>query len=81
MTTVPGAGLEGSLAGRPARLGKPEWIGTGSLDADVNRLQGDGVTVALVELDGALLGLVGIRDELRPEAAETVAALRASVCR
>lgn len=78
VTAVPGAGLQGLIAGSPARLGKAGWINAGSLDHEVQRLQEKGVTVALIELDGALLGLVGIRDELRPEAVDTVDALRAA---
>ncbi|SEP53320.1 heavy metal translocating P-type ATPase [Amycolatopsis saalfeldensis] len=76
VTAVPGAGLEGSLDGVPARLGKPGWIDPGPLSGDVARLQEDGTTVAVIEHDGTLLGLIGIRDELRPEAPDTVHALR-----
>ncbi|WP_306359942.1 cation-translocating P-type ATPase [Nocardia sp. CC227C] len=75
VTTVPGAGIEGTVGGRAARLGKPGWIPPGALAEHVDRLQDAGVTVALLEYDHTLIGLVGIRDELRPEAAETVAAL------
>jgi heavy metal translocating P-type ATPase len=76
VVTVPGAGLEGVVAGTPARLGKPDWIGAGALAAEVARLTGSGTTVAAVERGGVLLGLIGIRDELRPEAAGVVAELR-----
>ncbi|MGW5745349.1 heavy metal translocating P-type ATPase [Amycolatopsis sp. NPDC003861] len=76
--TVPGAGLEGVVAAAPARLGKPSWIGPGPLAAEVTRLEESGTTVALVEHNGILLGLIGIRDELRPEAAEVVTELRAA---
>ncbi|MEV0297446.1 heavy metal translocating P-type ATPase [Nocardia sp. NPDC050710] len=76
--TVPGAGIEGAVDARVARLGKPGWITPGALSGDVDRLQDAGVTVAVVEHDHAVIGVIGIRDELRPEAAETVAALRAA---
>ena len=36
-----------------------------------------GMTVVVVEADGRIAGVVGVRDELRPEAAETVRLLRA----
>ncbi|ASR35684.1 cadmium-translocating P-type ATPase [Prauserella marina] len=75
VSAVPGAGLEGIVEGAPARLGKPSWIAPGPLAAEVARLQDSGATVAVVEHAGAVLGLIGIRDDLRPEAAETVAAL------
>lgn len=35
-----------------------------------------GMTVVAVEADGELAGLIGIRDELRPESAETIRMLR-----
>ncbi|MFD4401276.1 heavy metal translocating P-type ATPase [Nocardia sp. NPDC058499] len=78
VTTVPGAGIEGSVDGRPARLGKPGWVTPGVLAGEVDRLQDTGVTVAVVEHDHAVIGVIGVRDELRPEAADTVAALRAA---
>ncbi|AIG74341.1 Putative cation-transporting ATPase G [Amycolatopsis japonica] len=76
VTTVPGAGVEGLVNGTPARLGKPGWITAPALDADITRLQENGTTVAVIEHDGVVLGLIGIRDELRPEAPEIVAELR-----
>ena len=78
VSTVPGAGLEGTVDGAPARLGKPGWIDAGSLRDDVTRLQDAGATVAVIEHRGTVLGIIGIRDELRPEAAETIRALRAA---
>ena len=73
---VPGQGLTGIVAGRPARLGKPGFVAVGDLTADVVRLQDAGATVVLVEHDGSVLGAVAVRDEIRPEAAEAVALLR-----
>lgn len=73
---VPGCGVEGTVDGRPARLGHPAWLDAGPLAAEAARLQENGTTVVVVEHDGEVLGVLGIRDELRPEAAETVAALR-----
>ncbi|WP_431908907.1 heavy metal translocating P-type ATPase [Amycolatopsis thermoflava] len=77
VATVPGSGVEGTVEGRPARLGKPGWINPGeALIGEVTRLQEAGTTVAVIEYDGTVLGAIGIRDELRPEATETVQALR-----
>jgi cation-transporting ATPase G len=36
----------------------------------------EGMTVVMVEADGRIAGVIGIRDELRPESAETVRLLR-----
>ncbi|MBF6277234.1 MULTISPECIES: cation-translocating P-type ATPase [Nocardia] len=76
VTAVPGAGIEGMVDGRTARLGKPGWIAACSLSGEIDRLQDAGVTVAVVEHDHTVIGVIGVRDELRPEAADTVAALR-----
>ncbi|MEU0351468.1 heavy metal translocating P-type ATPase, partial [Streptomyces sp. NPDC006237] len=75
---VTGAGLTGTIDGRPARLGRPGWIDAGPLAEDVAAMQAAGATAVLVEYDGALIGAVAVRDELRPEAAEVVARLKAS---
>ncbi len=74
---VPGAGLTGRRDGRPLRLGRPGWLSAGPLAADVARMQGAGATAVLVEDDGQVIGAIAVRDELRPEAVEVVARLRA----
>ena len=74
--TVPGAGLTGHIDGRPVRLGRPGWLEPGPLAADVERMQHAGATAVLVEQDGAVIGVVSVRDELRPEAPEVVARMR-----
>ncbi|CQD24810.1 heavy metal translocating P-type ATPase [Mycobacterium lentiflavum] len=76
VTAVPGHGLTGQLDGMTLRLGKPGWIDSGPLRSEVDRLQGAGATVVLLERDGALMAAIAVRDELRPEAAEVVTALR-----
>ena len=76
VTAVPGHGLTGRLGGTDLRLGKPGWLDAGPLAADVERLQGEGATVVLLERGGELLGAVAVRDELRPEAAEAVRRMR-----
>nr|BFF10374.1 hypothetical protein GCM10025699_16770 [Microbacterium flavescens] len=71
-----GAGLTGTVDGVPIRVGRPGWVEPGALAADVSRLQGAGATTVLVERDGAVLGAIAVRDELRPESTEVVATLR-----
>ena len=75
---VTGAGLTGIIDGRPARLGRPGWVPAGVLAGDIDRMQDGGATAVLVELDGTVIGAIAVRDELRPEAAEVIAALRGS---
>lgn len=74
--TVPGAGITGRVAGRPVRLGRPTWVDPGPLAGEVERLQRAGSTVVVVERDDRPLGLVAVRDDLRPEAADAVRDLR-----
>lgn len=76
--TVPGAGLEGRLDGRRVRLGRPGWIDAGALAPDIERMQHAGATAVLIEDDGKVIGAIGVRDELRPEAREVIARLTAS---
>ena len=73
---VPGAGLTGCLDGRTVRLGRPGWIEAGPLADRVARMQQDGATAVLVEDDATVIGAIAVRDELRPEAAQVVSALR-----
>ena len=73
---VTGNGLTGALEGLSARLGKPGFIEPAELTAAVERLQELGATVVLVELDNEFLGAIGVRDELRHEAAAAITAMR-----
>ena len=73
---VVGAGLVGRVDGQDVRLGRPAWIAPGTYVDRVTDLQRSGATVVLVELAGKVVGAVAVRDELRPEAAQTVRLLR-----
>jgi soluble P-type ATPase len=75
---VPGGGLVGRVRSVPIRLGRPGFVDPGALEPAVARLQDAGATVVLVERAGTVLGSIAVQDELRPEATETVAGLRAA---
>ncbi|MBA2811483.1 cadmium-translocating P-type ATPase [Streptomyces sp. KM273126] len=75
VTAVVGHGLRGDVNGAQVRLGRPGFIDPAHLALEVERWQGQGATVVLVERDDILLGAIAVRDELRPEAAQTVAEL------
>lgn len=68
----PGRGIVGLVDGREVRVGSPRWLDPTDLRSDADELAEAGMTVVVVETDGRVAGLIGIRDELRPEAAETV---------
>ncbi len=73
---VAGRGLVGQVDGQDARLGNPAFVAPGELAASAEALEAEGATVVVVERGGAILGLIGVRDELRPEAADAIAAIR-----
>ena len=74
---IPGHGITGSIAGRAVRVGSPRWIAPGELEPRTHEMASRGMSIVMVEVNGRVIGALGIRDELRPEAAETVAALHA----
>ncbi|WP_278314668.1 heavy metal translocating P-type ATPase [Lolliginicoccus levis] len=74
---VPGRGLTGTIDAAPARLGSPGWILLpAELQENARAWQESGATVVAVELAGEVLGILAVRDELRPEAPAVVKQLR-----
>jgi len=67
--------------GDPVLVGKPGWLESEGVDLsagrdELRRLQADGLTVSGVARDGELVGLLGIGDEVKTDAAATVQRLR-----
>jgi len=64
--------------GAPSVVGKPGWLEEAGIDLsaardEIERLQERGLTVSgVVRDDGVLVGLLGIGDELKADATETV---------
>ncbi|MPZ53342.1 MAG: cadmium-translocating P-type ATPase [Acidimicrobiia bacterium] len=75
VTEHPGQGLTGVIEGQTIRVGSPRWIEPGRLDTQVRQLEDDGITVLAVANDDGIMGLIGVRDEIRSEAPETLADL------
>ena len=73
---VTGSGIAGLVEGKPARLGKPGFVPVGDLDRTVEAFEREGCTVVAVEREDLLLGVIAVRDELRPEARAVVHRLR-----
>lgn len=63
----PGCGVTGILDGRRVTVGSPRWIDPGPLTDRVREMEAAGQSCVLVTRDGALVGAIGVRDELRPE--------------
>ncbi|MFF5701449.1 heavy metal translocating P-type ATPase [Streptomyces sp. NPDC012794] len=82
-TSAPGVGVRATVGGRTVAVGAPLRLagarghGTAGALAVAGSLEDDGRTAVLVQRDGAPVGLLGITDRLRPDAAATVAALAA----
>ncbi|MEN2980452.1 cation-translocating P-type ATPase [Tistrella bauzanensis] len=76
-----GAGAEASVDGRRLYIGSPALfesrlsIPLESLEGEIARLQDDGKTVIVVGDDRAAWGLLALRDTLRPNARQAIAAL------
>ncbi|MBN8424362.1 cadmium-translocating P-type ATPase [Microbacterium esteraromaticum] len=71
-----GHGVTGHVDGRTVRVGNARWLTPGALGTAADEMAAHGMTVVVVEADGTTAGLIGIRDELRPESAEMVRMLQ-----
>ncbi|MCT1437913.1 cation-translocating P-type ATPase [Brachybacterium paraconglomeratum] len=74
---IPGHGITGTIRGGVVRAGSPRWITPGALGDQTRDMASQGMSVVMVEEDSQVIGAIGIRDELRADAAEAVAALHA----
>ncbi|WP_458040567.1 MULTISPECIES: heavy metal translocating P-type ATPase [Bacteria] len=72
-----GHGVTGGVGDRVVRVGNARWLDPGVLRVAAEEMAARGMTVVVVEADAQLAGLIGVRDELRPEAPETVRMLHA----
>ena len=73
----PGRGITGTIGGRAVRVGNVRWIDPGALTEQAASLAAAGMSVIVVDVERQVVGVIGIRDELRPDAVEAVAALHA----
>ena len=79
---VSGKGVEGNVDGVAVFLGSVQAAAErvpldAGQSAAAERLNGEGKTVSVLLADGAVAGLVAMRDEPRPDAAAGIAALKA----
>ncbi|GAB2869725.1 heavy metal translocating P-type ATPase [Streptomyces mayteni] len=77
--STPGVGVTATVDGRAVAVGSPARLldagDRGPAAAVVAGLEQDGRTAVLVTVDGTPVGVLGVADRLRDEAAATVAAL------
>jgi cation-transporting P-type ATPase J len=83
-TSAPGIGVTATVGGTAVAVGAPARLLNAAADALSARataiaeeLENGGRTAVLVERDGTPVGVLGIADRLRPDAAATVTALTA----
>ncbi|MFE6961442.1 heavy metal translocating P-type ATPase [Streptomyces sp. NPDC057696] len=77
-SSVPGRGVSSTIGGHTVQVGSPGRllpVATGPEAAAVAELEDGGQTAVLVLRDATPVGVIGIADRLRPDAAATVAAL------
>jgi heavy metal translocating P-type ATPase len=77
-----GLGVEGLIDGKRTVVGKPGFVKERGIDAAwaegaAGELEGKGETAVLVAQEGRVLGVIGIADVLREDAAAAVAELKA----
>ncbi len=71
-----GRGISGTVESMSFRVGSPRWIAPAALTQAADAMAEGGMSIVIVERDGDVVGVIGVRDELRPEAVEAVRALR-----
>lgn len=72
-----GHGISGRVGETIVRVGNTRWLNPGALEADAGAMAEEGMTAVVVEADDLVVGVIGIRDELRAESAETIRQLHA----
>jgi heavy metal translocating P-type ATPase len=80
VTEVTGEGLEGTVGGHQVRLGRARWAGVSGtapwVRAARRRSRLDGAVTVFVAVDGRPAGALLLEDRLRPDARQTIRAVR-----
>jgi Cu+-exporting ATPase len=79
--TIGGEGLRGSVEGRAVLVGRADFLGANGIDTSplapfAAEAEARAESLVYVAADGRLLGLITIADPVRPQAVETIAALK-----
>lgn len=70
-----GHGISATVDGRTVAVGSPRWVDPAALAAAVESLEADGQTCVVISVDERVIGVIGVRDELREEVPEVVRTL------
>ena len=79
---IPGKAVEAVITGKRVSVGSPSYAASltplpANAEQAVAAWEGEGKTVVVVSVDGTPTGLIAVRDELRPDAAEGIRRLHA----
>ncbi|WP_372697633.1 heavy metal translocating P-type ATPase [Arthrobacter sp. JSM 101049] len=81
-TSSPGGGVRATVGTAVVLAGQPAWLRENGVDPDEATLtalrtaQEQGTTAVLVAVDGATVGVIGLRDTIRASSPEAIARLR-----
>lgn len=76
--SLPGEGVQGSVAGREVRIGKEEWLESSGVEvgpewkAQARALRADGQTAIFVATGQRMLALIGVTDPPKPDAERAI---------
>ena len=73
--SFPGLGAQSRIKAQQIRVGNRQFLQAQEIPA-ASELEADGKTVVYVEREGALIGLIGLTDQLRPDVPLAMKALR-----
>lgn len=72
---LPGRGAQGRVGARAVRVGRPSGP-LGALEQNFAAAEESGATAVAVEVDGAAVGVISVRDALKPDATDAIEAFR-----
>jgi heavy metal translocating P-type ATPase len=80
VSEVPGQGIAGMVGGHEVRLGRAQWAGAAESDSWVlgarRRSRLDGALTVFAAVDGRAAGVLLLEDRIRPDARQTLRAVR-----
>ncbi|MFN0264720.1 heavy metal translocating P-type ATPase [Tepidamorphus sp. 3E244] len=77
VSAAPGKGVEGRVGGQAIIAGQPDFLVERGIPGVASRLNDPAATPVAVARDGVFIGLIGLRDQPRAEAASAMAQLAA----
>jgi P-type Cu+ transporter len=78
---LPGRGMRAEIAGKSVVIGNPALIEQNGIEVAnihtvVEQISAEGGTAVVVAVDRRIVGVIGVADEIRPEASDAIAAMR-----